>query len=368
MLLRAASSIGARRGRSFCLPKLLAALAVAAHGHTASAVAVFDDFSDLNDTVNPTWTHLSGAVGSTGQTWDATTGRYRLHAPSNSQEPALWGYGFVGAYAGPQYADVRVTVDMVDFPNIGPSGSFFGVAARLNGDDSTPVEGSGIALHGYSYQYESSAAGGEGEMVLSVLHGGGLKDIGSERVTLDNTKDYRFILEIVGNVLHGQTWELDGTGNPVALVGERIRDLDVDPVGNINHDGDPLTPEEPFVPYASGYSGVFGVGHVFNSDADFTIDNFKTVSVGAGAGDFDADGDVDGADLARWKASMGVDAMADADSDGDSDGADFLVWQRNRSAGGATMGAVAAVPEPTGALLTGVGLAALGLARRRAGA
>ena len=51
-------------------------------------------------------------------------------------------------------------------------------------------------------------------------------------------------------------------------------------------------------------------------------------------GDFDADGDVDDADLAEWTSGFGMTANAknsdgDADRDGDVDGADFLAWQTN---------------------------------------
>ncbi len=53
-------------------------------------------------------------------------------------------------------------------------------------------------------------------------------------------------------------------------------------------------------------------------------------------GDFDGDGDVDAADLARWKDGVSLTGdFADADFDGDSDGADFLAWQRNLSASSA---------------------------------
>jgi hypothetical protein len=49
-------------------------------------------------------------------------------------------------------------------------------------------------------------------------------------------------------------------------------------------------------------------------------------------GDFDVDGDVDGADFVIWqtnfpKASGAVLQTGDADNDGDVDGADFVVWQ-----------------------------------------
>jgi hypothetical protein len=51
-------------------------------------------------------------------------------------------------------------------------------------------------------------------------------------------------------------------------------------------------------------------------------------------GDFDGDGDVDGADFVAWqtnfpKASGATLAQGDADGDGDVDGADFVIWQTN---------------------------------------
>jgi T5SS/PEP-CTERM-associated repeat protein len=88
--------------------------------------------------------------------------------------------------------------------------------------------------------------------------------------------------------------------------------------------------------------------------------------VGGGGGftaDFDNDGDVDGQDLNTWKTSFGAsNAGADADDDGDSDGRDFLAWQRQLGSDSAAP-AVAAVPEPTAALL--MSIAAVALAARR---
>ncbi len=330
-----------------------AAVLLSAAARASYAVEIFDDFSDNNDTANPTWTHLDGAVGSTGQTWDASTGAYRMTAPSSGEIPELFGYGFVGSYAGPQYTDVRVMADIVDHPTTA-IGGFFGVAARLNGDNSAPVFGEGIKLHGYSYQYEAHARGGLGEMVLNILYGDGFIDIGSDPVSLDVTKDYRFVLEVVGNVLHGQTYELDANGQVVGLISEKTRDLDAEPVGDVNHDADPTTPEQPFVPYASGYSGVYAVGHLFYTDADVTIDNFRTESLVL-AGDFNKDGVVDSSDLAQWQADYGTNAGSDADGDGDTDGNDFLLWQQN--VGATSAGGAAAVPEPAAA---GLGLVAFG--------
>jgi hypothetical protein len=340
---------------------------VACGASGAYAVVVTDNFSDANDTASPAWVHLNNAVGSTGQTWDASTGQYRLHASGNSVAGASVGYGFAGSYVEPTFTDVRVTADVLAFPNIGLQGSFFGVAARLNGDNSPPTvtpTATRTNLNGYVYQYEASSAGGTGEMVLNILHGGGLKDIGSQQVTLDNTKDYRFVLDIVGQVLRGQVFELNASGGIVSMVAEKTRDLTTLPAGLGNYDGDSATPDTEFVPFTSGYSGVYVIGHAFYSDGDATFDNFRTDSLGsAGPADFDEDGDVDGDDLARWRMAFGVNAMADADDDGDSDGDDFLVWQRGLAA---SVPAVAAAPEPATAALVVTALLALTRRPRRA--
>ncbi len=82
-------------------------------------------------------------------------------------------------------------------------------------------------------------------------------------------------------------------------------------------------------------------------------------------GDFDDDGDVDGADLSRWRSSFGVNNQADGDGDGDSDGDDFLIWQRDFQP---PASATSAVPEPTLAtlFLSGLTVVAGSLARWRA--
>jgi hypothetical protein len=76
-------------------------------------------------------------------------------------------------------------------------------------------------------------------------------------------------------------------------------------------------------------------------------------------GDFDADGDVDGADFVAWqtnfpKSTDATLAQGDADNDGDVDGADFVVWQTNfpftPSPGAAP------VPEPAACFLALVGV------------
>jgi hypothetical protein len=205
---------------------------------------ITDDFSDLNDTANPAWTHLSGDVGSTGQTWDASTGQYHLTAPGNANFPGpplnvLNGYGFVGSHTGPISANSTVAADFVDFPK-----GVFGVAARLNGLN-------GInQLTGYGYAYEPFAAGGLGEMVLYQITGASLNDIGSQQVTLDPNKDYRFVLDVAGTTITGQVFDLS---NGLQVGGKTVTNA----------------------AFASGYGGVFGYTHVSLYDqANFTLDNF----------------------------------------------------------------------------------------------
>lgn len=77
-------------------------------------------------------------------------------------------------------------------------------------------------------------------------------------------------------------------------------------------------------------------------------------------GDFDSDGDVDGADFVAWQthfpmASGATLAQGDADGDGDVDGADFVVWQTYfpTAAGPGS----SPVPEPTGFILISFALA-----------
>jgi hypothetical protein len=107
----------------------------------------------------------------------------------------------------------------------------------------------------------------------------------------------------------------------------------------------------------------FRIDGTSQRSGDKTIDNlvvatsftdlFSTQS-SATPGDFDGDGDVDGADFVTWQTHFPATgdmtaATGDADSDGDVDGADFVVWQTNFSNTPGT--AAATVPEPPAFLL-----------------
>jgi hypothetical protein len=127
-----------------------------------------------------------------------------------------------------------------------PAGAVFGVAARLNG-----LNGVG-QLNGYAYAYEPFAAGGTGEMVLYRINPGvSITDIGSQQVTLDPNKDYKFVLDIQGSNLHGRVFEIGG-----GMVAERFA---VDAT------------------YASGYSGLIAYSQNPVPPVDVTWDNFMVV-------------------------------------------------------------------------------------------
>jgi hypothetical protein len=89
-------------------------------------------------------------------------------------------------------------------------------------------------------------------------------------------------------------------------------------------------------------------------DLEVDFDNVRLDATALAAADFNADGDVDGSDLALWQSAYGIGATADADGDGDSDGADFLVWQREFTGGLGQSVALDAVPEPTSVSLLAV--------------
>jgi hypothetical protein len=74
-------------------------------------------------------------------------------------------------------------------------------------------------------------------------------------------------------------------------------------------------------------------------------------------GDFDGDGDVDGADFVAWQTNFpkptgATLAQGDADGDGDVDGADFVVWQTNFPFSPGP--AASPVPEPSSIVLSGM--------------
>ena len=165
-----------------------------------------------------------------------------------------------------------------------------------------------------------------------------------------------------GSLIEGNWSSFDDNNVGGAFGWSEVAGADANTLFEVNEDSttlfDSVTTDNP--------SDGFGIGNIFSVGAaedlvlEFLIagdDEFTTGKVvygdlllgaPAGDGDFDADGDVDGADFLAWQRT-----------DGTADG--LLDWQVNYPAAAlAASSAASAVPEPTSVAL--LALSALGLA------
>jgi autotransporter-associated beta strand protein len=122
----------------------------------------------------------------------------------------------------------------------------------------------------------------------------------------------------------------------------------------------------------AGTWGAVGSGAQFMSPL-FTGTGLLQVSAFVGtplAGDFNADGQVNSADLLVWQSNLGLTSASHAqgDANGDSmvDSADFLVWQMQQGQLPSAVASTAAVPEPAAPMMIALA-AALVLGSRRGG-
>jgi hypothetical protein len=97
-------------------------------------------------------------------------------------------------------------------------------------------------------------------------------------------------------------------------------------------------------------NGLPGPAAQRTGEREFYFDNLRVESdAGAQNGDYDQDGDADGADFLLWERTLGSTTMLAADGNGNGvvDAGDLDVWEIDF---GAAAGAISAIPEPTGAM------------------
>jgi hypothetical protein len=131
-------------------------------------------------------------------------------------------------------------------------------------------------------------------------------------------------------------------------------------------------------------NGSVSLGPAFNTaGAHDLVFRYAAVPQAPIGSDFDSDGDSDGADFLTWQRGVGTTgagatkAVGNADGDTDVDGADLAVWRGEFGGTGASgpgalqlgfvryvTGAATAIPEPSTALLAGVGVLVIGSLKR----
>jgi hypothetical protein len=212
--------------------------------------------NDFSSGTDAGWTHLSVFALSTGQTWDATTGAYRLTAPPNGYNPGNGKYGFGGSVpTGLTVSDGYVQSDVVAWTGPGPVGAF-GIGSRLS-NLTSPLD-----LHGYAIVYEPYGNTLQGDIRLERLGPPGIfNSLGALNVTLTPGNQYTFTLETTGSSIVGSLWNVGQVGT--GLVGQ-VSAVDAT--------------------YASGAAGVFVVCQVPMPTVDTTFDNFVVMVPEPGTG------------------------------------------------------------------------------------
>ncbi len=174
---------------------------------------------------------------------------------------------------------------------------------------------------------------------------------------LSTNKVYRLSLELVRGIssitAHLSAYDINDPNTVFTLSGSETI-IDPDPNAAV-----PVSPES-FDYFAMRNTRVSATlcPACFEDDWDFVIDNFmlETFSAPANA-DFDGNGFVDGLDFLKWQRG---------ETPGNGSQAELALWEAQYGGPPPLAGALAAVPEPTSALLALLGL--IGISRVRLGA
>lgn len=303
---------------------------------TALAVDWFDDFNDGSVTDNnpESWIlNLGGAGPFTGD-YDASSGDLRLKP--DDANPIRQMSAFVPT---PFTADTYIRTQGIVTPwpdDPSSNGGNLVVTARINPN----------TLSGYLMYFDVS-----GNLNIQILVGGETDDIGTTFDAPFNASSEVVIqLDVIGNQLNGYAWLADDPAGKPAMPQVTATDST-------------FTAGIAGIAFAEddyGTSGIFR--YVAAQDTPFVDSNPSN-------GDFDGDGDVDGADFLTWQRGLGLTGQpdattGDADDDGDVDDADLALW-KSHYGGAPAVAAVGAVPEPASLALLAAGGLAMGAIRWR---
>jgi hypothetical protein len=302
---------------------------------TALAVQWFDDFNDgsVTDNTPETWILNLGGVGPFTGDYDASSGDLLLKPDD------LNPYRQMSAFVPKPMADTYIRTQGIVMPwpeDPASDGGNLVVTARVNPE----------TLSGYLMYFDVS-----GNLNIQTLINGETADIGTTFDAPFNAGSEVVIeLNVVGNQLSGYAW------------------LANDPAGK------PATPQVTATDdlFAAGIAGLAFAEDDYGTSAFYryaAAQDTPFVDTDPSNGDFDGDGDVDGADFLTWQRGLGLTGQpdattGDADDDGDVDADDLTLWKSNFG-GTPAVAAIGAVPEPASLALLAAGGLAMGALRWR---
>ena len=302
---------------------------------TADGAGWMDNFNDGSVTDgNPVpWVLDLNGSGFFPGTYDASSGDFYMKPAAVSPTDQM--SALVPVTLSDTYVRAQGTV-LPDPANPSNTGGNLVVTARVD-----PTQ-----LTGYLLYFDVS-----GNLNIQGLYGSGLfLDIGTGAdIEFNAGTEVVMELNAIGSELSGYVWAANDPAGKPAIPQVTATDTS----------------------FASGFAGL-----AFAEDDDGTAAIYRYAAAqdtpfpdtNPSNGDFDGDGDVDGADFLTWQRGLGLTGQpdattGDADDDGDVDADDLVLW---KSRFGGSPSAVSAVPEPASlGLLVAAGTTLAAIRRRR---